>query len=124
MRRARVQHSGRHYVLVPSGLSKRLLNTLVSLSLPRRPGLRRASDRHFLNLPAGPLLTGEGLCRVGRVPEDAQNWFVGSADIKDASHQMRIPGRLQAFFALLEILCLFRSDWSLRWLDVCICADA
>ena len=22
------------------------------------------------------------------------------------------------------ILCLFRSDWSLRWLDVCICTDA
>ena len=21
-------------------------------------------------------------------------------------------------------LCLFRSDWSLRWLDVCICTDA
>ena len=22
------------------------------------------------------------------------------------------------------ILCLFRSDWSLRWLDVCVCPDA
>ena len=22
------------------------------------------------------------------------------------------------------ILCLFRSDWSLRWLDVCVCAGA
>ena len=22
------------------------------------------------------------------------------------------------------ILCLVRSDWSLRWLDVCICTDA
>ena len=26
--------------------------------------------------------------------------------------------------ALWETLCLLRSDWSLRWLDVCICADA
>ena len=23
-----------------------------------------------------------------------------------------------------EILCLLCGDWSLRWLDVCICADA
>ena len=37
-------------------------------------------------------------------PEDAQNWFVGSADIKNAFHQMRIPGWLQAFFALLAVL--------------------
>ena len=28
------------------------------------------------------------------------NWFVGSADIKSAFRQMRIPGWLQAFFAL------------------------
>ena len=40
------------------------------------------------------MLTGEGLCRVHLrgAPEDAQNWFVGSADIKNAFHQMRIPG--------------------------------
>ena len=33
-------------------------------------------------------------------PEDAQNWFVGTADIKSPSHQIRIPGWLQASFAL------------------------
>ena len=33
-----------------------------------------------------PLLTGEGLCHVEDqgAPEDTQNWFVGSADIKNA----------------------------------------
>ena len=36
--------------------------------------------------------------------EDAQNWFVGSADIKNACHQMRIPSWLQAFFALFAVL--------------------
>ena len=35
--------------------------------------------------------TGEGLCHVEfqGAPEGAQNWFVGSADTKDAFHQMR-----------------------------------
>ena len=56
--------------------------------------------------PSGPLLTDEGLCHVEfqGVPEDAHNWFVGSADVKNAFHQMRIPGWLQAFFALLAVL--------------------
>ena len=42
----------------------------------------------------------------GAVPwlEDAQNWVVGSADVKNAFHQMRIPGWLQAFFALPAVL--------------------
>ena len=46
----------------------------------------RASNRHFLRPPSGPLLTGEGLCHVGfqGTPEDAHNLFVGSADIKKA----------------------------------------
>ena len=51
----------------------------------------RASNRHFLR-PSGPLLTGEGLCHAefqGALG-DAQNWFVGSAGIKNAFHQMRI----------------------------------
>ena len=44
----------------------------------------RASNRHFLRPPSGPLLTGEGVCHVEflQPPEDARNWFVGSADIK------------------------------------------
>ena len=36
---------------------------------------------------------------------DAQNWSVGSADIKNVFHQMRIPGWLQeVFFALSAVL--------------------
>ena len=34
------------------------------------------------------------------MPKDAQNWLVGSADIKKAFHQLRIPTWLQAFFFL------------------------
>ena len=47
-----------------------------------------------------------GLCHVEfqGAPEDAQNWFVGSAGIKKALHQMRIPGWLQAFFARPAVL--------------------
>ena len=48
----------------------------------------------FFNPTAGPLLTVEGVCHVefqGAL-EDAPNWFVGTADIKNAFHQMRIPG--------------------------------
>ena len=64
-----------------------------------QPIMVRASNRHFMRLPSGPLLTSEGLCHVEfqGTPEDAQNWFVGSADTKNAFHQMRIPGRLKAF---------------------------
>ena len=89
-----------------------LLNRLVSFSLPRRLVLRgsllmrvQAFDT-FLRPPSGPLFTGEGLSFVEfqGAPEDAQNWFVGSADIKNAVHQMRIPGWLQAFFALPAVL--------------------
>ena len=53
----------------------------------------RASNRHFLNFPSGHLLTREGLCNVecqGAL-EDARNWFEGSADVKNAFYQMRIP---------------------------------
>ena len=52
------------------------------------------------------LLTGEGLYHVefqGAL-ENAQNWFVGSTDIKNAFHQMLVPGWLQAFFALPAVL--------------------
>ena len=59
----------------------------------------RASNRHVLRSPAGPMLAGEGLCHMEfhGAPEDAQNWFVVLADIKNAFHQMLIPGWLQAF---------------------------
>ena len=48
----------------------------------------------------------EVLCHVEfhGAPQDAQNWFVSSADIKNAFRQIRIPGWLQAFFALLADL--------------------
>ena len=43
----------------------------------------------YLRPPSAPSLTSEALCHV---EGDAQNLFVGSADIKVAFHQMRIPG--------------------------------
>ena len=60
----------------------------------------RASNRHVLNPPCGPVLTGEGLCNLDfqGAPEDAQNWFVGSTDIKNAFHQMRILVGRKRFF--------------------------
>ena len=36
--------------------------------------------------------------------EDARNWFVGSADVKNAFHLMRIPKWLQANFAHPAVL--------------------
>ena len=61
----------------------------------------RASNRHFLRPPAGLLRTGEGLCLVEfqGAPEDAQNWFVGSVEIQNTFHRMRILGWLHAVLA-------------------------
>ena len=59
------------------------------------------------------MLTAEGFCHVefhGARPQDAQNWFVGSADIKNASRQMCILGWLQAFF------CIVRCSRIRSWL--------
>ena len=66
----------------------------------------RTSNRHFLNPLSEPLVTGEGLCHVEFLgaPDDARNWFVGSADIKNAVHQKRIPGWLPASFTLPAVL--------------------
>ena len=36
--------------------------------------------------------------------KDAQNWFVGLADVQNAIHQMRILGWLWAFLALPAVL--------------------
>ena len=73
--------------LIPLGLSKMLLSTLVSFVAKKAGAQRfivdeRASNRHFLRPPSGPLLKGEELCDVEfqGAPEDAQNWFVGSSD--------------------------------------------
>ena len=66
----------------------------------------RTNNRHFLRPPSGPLLTGQGLSHVefrGAL-QDAQNWFVGSAVIKNAFHQMRKPIWLQEFCALPAVL--------------------
>ena len=60
--------------------------------LPRRLGLKGSSLM--------VAQTREVLCHVEfqGAPPDAQNWFVSSADIKNAFRQIRIPGWLQAFF--------------------------
>ena len=58
----------------------------------------RASNRHFLNPPSGPLVEFQG------AHEDVQNFFVGSADVKNAFHQMRISEWLQLFSALPAVL--------------------
>ena len=66
----------------------------------------RASNRLFLDLPLGRCLQVKDFCNVEiqRFLEDAQNWFVGSADIKNAFHQIRILTWIHAFFALSAVL--------------------
>ena len=84
-----------------------LLNTLVSFFVAKKAGVQRfiidarASNRHFLKPPSGPLVTSEGLCHVEfqGAPEDAQSWFVG--------YKIPTPRWLQAFFALSAV---FASD--------------
>ena len=58
----------------------------------------RSSNRHFLNPQLDSCSQVRELRHVAfqEAPEDAQNWFVGSAVIKNAFHQMRIPDWLQA----------------------------
>ena len=89
-----------------------------SLFVARKAGVKRffvdarAGNRHFSRPPAGPLLTGEGLCHVEFhwAHEDAHSWFVGSADINNALHQMRIPNWLHALF------CTARCPRTWSWL--------
>ena len=60
-----LEHVGLLFVAKKAGVQRFILDA-------------RASKRHFLIPPAGPLLTGERLCHVefqGSL-EDAQNWFV------------------------------------------------
>ena len=91
------QHSRRHYEgfvrdLVKAGSADFAEDAVAHFGLffvAKKAGAQRfiidarASNRHFLRPPAGPMLTGEGLCHVEfqGTPEDTQNWFVGSADI-------------------------------------------
>ena len=88
-----VEHAGLFFVAKTAGAQRLIIDA-------------RVSNRHFLNPPSGPLLTGEGLCHVEfqGAPEDAQNWFVGSADVKNALHQMRILGWSESFFPLRAVL--------------------
>ena len=98
------QHSRRHYVgvirdLVKAGSVGFVVTAVEHVGLffvAKKAGAQRfflytcKTKRHFLRPP-----TGKGLCDVEfqGAPGDAQNWFVGSAEIK-----MRIAGWLQAFF--------------------------
>ena len=114
------QHSRRQYVgfvrdLVKNGSVGFVTTAVEKVGLSfvaKKAGAQRsivdssASNRHFSRPPSGPLPTGERLCHVefqGAL-EDAQNWCVGSADIKNAFHQMRIPGWSQAFFIASEVV--------------------
>ena len=101
------QHSWRHYVgfirnLVKDGSVRFVEDAVEHVGLffvAKEAGAQRfvcdarANNRHFLRPPSWPLLASEGLCHVESqgAHEDAQNWFVGSADINHAFHQMRIP---------------------------------
>ena len=114
------QHSRRHYVgfmrdLVKAG-SVGFVGTAVEhvglFFVAKKAGAKRffvdarASNRQFVRPPFGPLLTGEGLCHVEfqEAPEDAQNWFVGSAETKNVFPSDADPGWLQAFSALPAVL--------------------
>ena len=126
--------------LDPSGLLKMLLSTLVSFLLPGRlvlsgSLLMRVQAMDIFCDTSISTVTGLRLYHVEFLgaPGDAQNWFVGSADIKNAFHQMRISGWLQAFFALpavlaLEVGCTGKNDRSetsfSRFFDVSCPYDA
>ena len=72
---------------------------------------KKARAQRFItrvNLPSGPVPTGEG---IGQVVSQG-NWFVGSADTKNAFHQKHILGWLKAFFALSTVLA--SRSW-LHW---------
>ena len=88
-----VEHVGLVFVAKKSGAQRFIIDA-------------RPSNRHFLRPPSWPLHTSEAFCHVEfqRASEDAQKWFVGSADIKNAFHQMRSLGWLQASFALPAVL--------------------
>ena len=90
-------------------------NTLVSFSFARMLALRglchveppfsgaflKGEGLCHVEPPfSGAFLKGEGLCHVEfrGAPEDAQNWFVASADLTNLSYETRILGWLQAFF--------------------------
>ena len=84
---APVEHVGLFFVAMKAGAQRFIVDA-------------RASNRYLPKPPSGPLFTSERLCHVEfqGAPEDAQNWFVGSADIKNAFRQMR------AFFALPAVI--------------------
>ena len=76
---AGVEHVGLFFVAKNAGVQRFIFDA-------------RASNRHFLNPPSGPLLTGESLpVEFQGAREDAQKWFVGSADIET---RVRVVGRV------------------------------
>ena len=87
-------------------------------SAQRFINVARANNRHLLNLPSGLYVEFQG------APEDAQDWFVGSADIKNAFHQMRIAACLQSFFHgplfLIRRIILFLLHFQLILSSFCL----
>ena len=87
------QHSPRHNVRFVRHLSKAISVRFVEdavehvghFFVAKKAGAQRfivdarASNRHFLRLPSGPLLTGEGLCHVEfqGAPQGAEKWSAG-----------------------------------------------
>ena len=93
--------------LAPLILLRMLLNTLGSFSMPKWLELRGFS---LVRVQATSIFFETSIWTVAHrrgiqgAPEDVQNWFAGSADIKNALHQMRVPGWLQVIFALPVVL--------------------
>ena len=80
---------------------------------------KRASNRYFLSPPYGPLLTGEEFFHVEcqGAPEDAQNWFVGSPDVKNAFHPiLRTRFTRCAYLTGCKRFCTARRSRLRSWL--------
>ena len=90
------QHSRRHYVGFVRDMAKAgyVVEYVGLFFVAKKAGAQRffidarASNRHFLNPPSGPLLTSEELCHVEfqGAFEDAKIWDCGFG-----GHQERVP---------------------------------
>ena len=91
-----VEHVGLFFVAKKAGAQRFIVDA-------------RASNRHFVRPPDGRE-NFFGMSNFRERRKETQNWFVLSADIKDAFHQVRIPGWLQTFF------CTARCHRTRSWL--------